>query len=534
MVAIDDKLIRRRRRAVSRAAAMALPGSRMSSSASLTRGGAAYQSWNLDSQGNWSSSTTGGTTQTRTTDAQNQITSITGTAGTPQYDSNGNMTTDQSGNTLKYDAWNRLISVTNSSGQVIAEYSYDATSRLVTENYPQTSTTKNLYYSTGWQVLEERDNGTAASDVQHQYVWSAAYTDAMVLRDTYIGGAIQSNNRIYVAHDADWNVTSLIGYNAGTQSWGVGQRFVYDSYGQVTVLSPSWTSQSDAFNWLYLHQGLSLDSTVNLYYNRARWYSPTLGRFISQDPAGYVNGANTYQSELSNPGNAVDTTGLQDYATAQLFGTNSLSPGEGGGQSQQAGKWVPMGPVKVMEKTWTFTEPVANPAAGNWAWLWGGNTMAVSPTVDFEVLVQNSYDLHLEIVGPMEPGGNPEEGTFPPIEIKGQGFWALPRADLIWPNRAHLAGVGARKAIYFVQKFKNTCTGKVETLYQRNWAYGTIGWTIGHIYWNDQWHNEARLVRQANNMVSIWGMGSTQRPSGLAPLDRTPALWANYTPDNGW
>ena len=27
-----------------------------------------------------------------------------------------NLTTDQNGNTLKYDAWNRLISVTNSSG----------------------------------------------------------------------------------------------------------------------------------------------------------------------------------------------------------------------------------------------------------------------------------------------------------------------------------------------------------------------------------------------------------------------------------
>ncbi|MGC8541958.1 MAG: hypothetical protein ACP5QA_15215, partial [Phycisphaerae bacterium] len=102
----------------------------------VTRGGQAYQSWNLDSQGNWSSSTTTGTTQTRTTDAQNQITSITGTAGTPQYDANGNMITDQNGNTLKYDAWNRLVSVTNPSGQVIAEYTYNAISQRVTETYP--------------------------------------------------------------------------------------------------------------------------------------------------------------------------------------------------------------------------------------------------------------------------------------------------------------------------------------------------------------------------------------------------------------
>ena len=230
------------------------------------------------------------------------------------------MTADQNGNTLKYDAWNRLVSVTNSSGQVVAEYTYDATSRLVTEVYPQTSTTKNLYYSTGWQVLEERDNGTAASDVKYQYMWSAAYTDAMVLRDTFSGGVLQANSRIYATHDADWNVTSLIGYNATTQSWGVVERFVYDSYGQVTVLSPSWTSQSDAFNWQYLHQGLSLDSTVNLYYNRARWYSAALGRFISQDPAGYVNGANTYQSEMSGPVGALDPLGLASQQVEAVVG----------------------------------------------------------------------------------------------------------------------------------------------------------------------------------------------------------------------
>src|SRR5205823_4058776 len=57
------------------------------------------QSWGLDALGNWSSVTTDGTTQTRTANQQNEITAISGQT-TPTYDSNGNMTTDQTGKTL--------------------------------------------------------------------------------------------------------------------------------------------------------------------------------------------------------------------------------------------------------------------------------------------------------------------------------------------------------------------------------------------------------------------------------------------------
>ena len=35
-----------------------------------------------------------------------------------------------------------------------------------------------------------------------------------------------------------------------------------------------------------LYTGREYDSETALYYNRARYYSPTLGRFISRDPIG--------------------------------------------------------------------------------------------------------------------------------------------------------------------------------------------------------------------------------------------------------
>lgn len=48
-----------------------------------------------------------------------------------------------------------------------------------------------------------------------------------------------------------------------------------------------------------------------LYYNRARYYSPTLQRFISQDPIGFAGGdANLYRYVLNDPINIEDPLGL--------------------------------------------------------------------------------------------------------------------------------------------------------------------------------------------------------------------------------
>jgi hypothetical protein len=43
---------------------------------------------------------------------------------------------------------------------------------------------------------------------------------------------------------------------------------------------------------------------------RSRWYSPELGRFLSPDPAGYIDGPNLYQAFLGNPVNFSDPYGL--------------------------------------------------------------------------------------------------------------------------------------------------------------------------------------------------------------------------------
>ncbi len=59
-----------------------------------------------------------------------------------------------------------------------------------------------------------------------------------------------------------------------------------------------------------LFQGMSQDLVTGLYDERARWYSPSLGTWISQDPAGYINGADTYQFLTGSPLGETDPSGF--------------------------------------------------------------------------------------------------------------------------------------------------------------------------------------------------------------------------------
>jgi RHS repeat-associated protein len=60
--------------------------------------------------------------------------------------------------------------------------------------------------------------------------------------------------------------------------------------------------------------GRQYDPESQIYYYRARYYSPQIGRFISRDPlrnAEQRQGPNIYEYVWDNPVNAVDPTGLQ-------------------------------------------------------------------------------------------------------------------------------------------------------------------------------------------------------------------------------
>jgi YD repeat-containing protein len=77
------------------------------------------QSWDLDALGNFDSQTTDGTGQTWSYNKRNEIKSVS-SATTPNYDSAGDMTGDETGKQFVYDAFGRLVVVKDSGGSTLA------------------------------------------------------------------------------------------------------------------------------------------------------------------------------------------------------------------------------------------------------------------------------------------------------------------------------------------------------------------------------------------------------------------------------
>ena len=214
------------------------------------------------------------------------------------------MTRDETGNYLAYDAWGRLVEV-NDGSAVISAYGYDALNRRITHD------DTGLYYSAQWQVVEERDTSSGA--VEGQYVWSSVYVDAMVLRERDADPNTSGlEERLYVTHDANFNITSTIGLDGST--WEVIERYVFDPYGERTVLNADWTVDTDGLSdvvFVHGHQGGRHDLAVGLVDFRNRFLDTSLGRWTRQDPLGYVDGANVYVSYIRfGPVNSSDPMGL--------------------------------------------------------------------------------------------------------------------------------------------------------------------------------------------------------------------------------
>jgi RHS repeat-associated protein len=176
-----------------------------------------------------------------------------------------------------------------------------------------------LYYSDQWQVLESRRSTGAAIE---QYVWSAAYVDAVVERDRNGDNDSSTGNRgktgsgleqrTYALQDANWNTTAVVLVH--DDDWvELVDRILYDPYGAPTFLYSDWTPDTNypasVSSWIYLPQGGRYDPATGLVDKRNRVYSTSLGRPVQTDPKGYPDGLNRYQWEGSNPISRLDPTG---------------------------------------------------------------------------------------------------------------------------------------------------------------------------------------------------------------------------------
>ena len=74
--------------------------------------------------------------------------------------------------------------------------------------------------------------------------------------------------------------------------------------------APETSSPSNLIGNPYMFTGRRYDLETGLYYYRARYYNPQIGRFLQTDPIGYGDGINWYNCCGSNPVIRTDPSGL--------------------------------------------------------------------------------------------------------------------------------------------------------------------------------------------------------------------------------
>lgn len=77
----------------------------------------------------------------------------------------------------------------------------------------------------------------------------------------------------------------------------------YDSFGKLTASTGSLVNP-------FQYTARKSDSETGLYYYRARYYDPAIGRFLAEDPSGFKGGIDHYPYVDNMPLNFIDPFGL--------------------------------------------------------------------------------------------------------------------------------------------------------------------------------------------------------------------------------
>ncbi len=242
---------------------------------------------------------TGGASST-VYNADNAQTKFNGTA--LNYDANGNLTTDGT-NTYTWDARNHLTAI---SGGSAATFTYDGFGRRVKKVIGGT-TTQFLYDGLNpVQELNGKHNAAAIANL----LTGLGVDEYFTRTDTATG--VTST----LLADALGSTIGLVTANNGP----IATNYTYQPFGAATT-------GGSANGNSYQFTGRENDST-GLYFYRARYYSPTFQRFVSQDPSGFGPGdANLYGYVRQRPSYKIDPFGLQEDEKDPEEGTveNSLA-----------------------------------------------------------------------------------------------------------------------------------------------------------------------------------------------------------------
>ena len=226
----------------------------------------------------------------------------------PCYDANGNMTSNGPW-TYTWDAENRLTGAT-SNGTLIATYQYDSQNRRISKTVGSTSY---RYIYDDWNLVAETQSSAIPvfQCPANYYIWGADHAGSLAtdnggvrgLLAIIAGGTAASPSVFYPVLNNHGDVMALMDAT-GTN---IVARYERDPFG--TLLSATGPAASVC---PFGFQTKYCEPETGLVYFGHRYYSPTLGIFISRDPLQEQGGVNLYGYGNGNP-LEIDNLGLATY-----------------------------------------------------------------------------------------------------------------------------------------------------------------------------------------------------------------------------
>ncbi|MFO0875988.1 MAG: RHS repeat-associated core domain-containing protein [Gemmataceae bacterium] len=236
-----------------------------------------------DAVGNRVQTVLNGVTTVYASNKVNGYTSVGGAVFT--YDADGNpMSRTENGvtTTWVYNDENRLVSTSGADG--VWEYEYDQFGNRVAATHNGQRTEYVIDPAGLGDVVGEYGPGGTVTKYTHG-----------------LGLASQMNTNGVGYYDFD-GLGSTVGLTGATG--GLLNRYAYTPFGGMQILAQA---MANPFTFTGQFGAMEMGGAIHL---RARDYSESAGRFMTQDPIGIAGGINTYAYVANRPTQSIDPTGL--------------------------------------------------------------------------------------------------------------------------------------------------------------------------------------------------------------------------------